>query len=164
MIDILNANQVDLIEEASESGGAIHLGNWEIVKNAEYFKQHEIKFILSAIPEFLADFKYIKNTDITQKVINAKDEGNWNMLDQLDEAADFIKASREKGNILVHCAAGISRSTTCLIAYYIKYKEMDMNSALKKIKAKRSIVCPNVGFQKQLKMYEQKIAEQRQAQ
>ena len=161
MIDIKNANEVDLIEEASENAGAIHLGNWEVVKNADYLQKNEIKFILSAIPEFLADFKYLKNKDIIQKVINAKDEGNWNMLSQLDEAADFINQSRSKGNVLVHCAAGISRSTTCLIAYYIKYKEMTMEAALSKIKTRRSIVCPNVGFQKQLKMYERKLIEQR---
>ena len=76
----------------------------------------------------------IDNLGIVQKVIDAQDDPNFNLFPNLEESADFIYLGLQTGNVLVHCAAGISRSTTCLIAYYIKYKKMTMETAWNLIK------------------------------
>jgi protein-tyrosine phosphatase len=49
--------------------------------------------------------------------------------------------------------AGISRSTTLLIAYLIRYKGMKSDDALHYVRARRSIIDPNPGFWNQLKQY-----------
>ncbi len=147
-------NNVDMIDESADGLGSIFLGNWEAVKDVQFLKDNEIKFILSVIPENLSKFKTIQQLGITQKVINAEDAPGFYLMARFDEAADFIYESRKNGNVLVHCAAGISRSTTCLISYYIKYKKMSMEGAFSKIKARRTFACPNVGFQKQLTKYQ----------
>ena len=42
-------------------------------------------------------------------MIKAFDSPTYKMTPHFDEAYKFIKESLSKGNILVHCAAGISR-------------------------------------------------------
>lgn len=50
----------------------------------------------------------------------------------LDEGVDFIKeAIMSKGNILVHCNVGMSRSATFVIAYLIREKNEYFEEALK---------------------------------
>jgi|688.fasta_scaffold557811_1 hypothetical protein len=46
------------------------------------------------------------------------------------------------------------QSTTLVIAYLIKYKGMSFLHALRFVKSKRPQVCPNLGFELQLKAYE----------
>jgi len=50
--------------------------------------------------------------------------------------------------------AGISRSSSCVIAFMMKEKGYSFHSAMYQVRLKRPIVCPNVGFQKQLMDYE----------
>ena len=48
----------------------------------------------------------------------------------------------------------VIQSATIVIAYLIKYKGMGFSQALKFLKTKRAQVCPNLGFQLQLKNYQ----------
>ena len=49
---------------------------------------------------------------------------------------------------------GISRSTSCVIAYFIKVLGYNVMNALQFIKKKRKQVMPNFGFIDQLVQYE----------
>lgn len=53
--------------------------------------------------------KYPKDGTINHKVIPAYDIPTYKMTPHFDEANQFIKSALARGNILVHCAAGISR-------------------------------------------------------
>jgi atypical dual specificity phosphatase len=55
--------------------------------------------------------------------------------------------------IQVHCAMGISRSATIVCAYLIATMRMTPDEALAAVKKKREIVCPNLGFLRQLEEY-----------
>lgn len=55
------------------------------------------------------------------------------------------------GKILVHCNAGVSRSTTICLAYLMMCEKMSFKSAYELIKAKRECIQPNCGFMRQLK-------------
>jgi len=48
---------------------------------------------------------------------------------------------------------GISRSATVVCAYLIATTEMTADEALVAVQAKRVIVCPNLGFRRQLEEY-----------
>lgn len=78
---------------------------------------------------------------------------HFDLEDYFDEASKFIHDSLNVTNTLVHCMAGISRSTTLLIAYLIRYKGMKSDDALHYVRARRSIINPNPGFWNQLKQY-----------
>ena len=87
--------------------------------------------------------------------LKLNDSPNFRIIKYLDKASDFInQAQINNGTILVHCQLGISRSTTCVIAYFIKYLGYTSLNALNFIKQKRTQVMPNFGFLNQLKTYE----------
>ena len=60
-------------------------------------------------------------------------------------------------NVLIHCMEGKSRSTTLLMAYLIKIKKENTNSAYKIVKKKRQLAMPNLGFMSKLREFEASI-------
>jgi protein-tyrosine phosphatase len=58
------------------------------------------------------------------------------------------------GKVLVHCAAGVSRSATIVIGYIMFKSRIPYQTALEQVKSKRPIVKPNDGFVKQLQEFE----------
>jgi protein-tyrosine phosphatase len=68
-------------------------------------------------------------------------------LDQFfHRSNDFIDRQRKSTNVLVHCYAGISRSTTIVLAYLIYKYKWTLAEALRTVSSIRKIVCPNPGF------------------
>lgn len=65
-----------------------------------------------------------------------------------DEVADFINEHVENGeNVLVHCAAGISRSTTLVLYYMLKYRGYEtVEEALAMVREARPDAEPNHAF------------------
>jgi protein-tyrosine phosphatase len=63
-----------------------------------------------------------------------------------EETNRFLTDALKKGNVLVHCFAGISRSATVVIAFLMKYKKMNFEEAFEFTKQKREIINPNFGF------------------
>ena len=128
----------------------LYLGSIEDAFNLKKLKSLNITHVLNVtteIPNFYeGSFVY--------KKINAKDAPKFQLSKYFDEIADFIHEGTTKGKILVHCYCGISRSTTSILAYLIKYKNQDIESSLKYIRKKRWIICPNDGFIRQLKVYQ----------
>lgn len=86
------------------------------------------------------------------------DHPNFRISLYFNTAVAFLEEVRKSnGKVLVHCQMGISRSTTCIIAYMIKEMNYSAVEALKFIKRKRKIVFPNYGFMDQLIQYERTV-------
>ena len=66
-------------------------------------------------------------------------------------------ALRAKGNVLVHCSAGISRSPTLVLAYMMEKNHWTLEEAFEKMRQLRQIVDPNVSFIVQLKEWEKYV-------
>ena len=92
------------------------------------------------------------------------DEPNENIYQYFNFTYDFIKKyTKQHKNVLVHCYAGISRSSTIILNYIIKdqylnnintYKEKPedvVNHVLSYSKQRRYFINPNNGFLEQLK-------------
>ena len=69
----------------------------------------------------------------------------------------ICETKKKGGKTLVHCMAGVSRSATIVLAYLMKGHGMTLRDAYYLLKARRSVIQPNVGFFRQLMEFEKKI-------
>merc|ERR1712194_715224 len=65
----------------------------------------------------------------------------------LQTVVDFMdNAVRSGGRVLVHCAGGISRSTTAVLAYLVAKRNYSLRDAFAHAHKVRPVVWPNRGF------------------
>ena len=84
------------------------------------------------------------------------DYTSQNLYPYIEEAVKFIKNGKI---VFVHCAAGISRSSSMIIAYLMIEKGMSYDAAFELVKKKRPIIKPNVYFKAQLKKIDELLAK-----
>ncbi|EDQ90268.1 uncharacterized protein MONBRDRAFT_3024, partial [Monosiga brevicollis MX1] len=71
----------------------------------------------------------------------------FEVLPSFLRGAQFIhEAVSAGGRVLVHCAAGVSRSPTMVAAYLILYHNMSMETSISHLQALRQVVSPNLAF------------------
>lgn len=76
---------------------------------------------------------------------------------ELSSSSDFIAKQKEKnGKVLVHCAMGISRSSTVTLAYLVTKEGFSLKEAWLLLKTRRPIAAPNNGFWQALIELEEK--------
>lgn len=86
------------------------------------------------------------------------DEESVNLSPYFDKVFSTIARHRQaNGRVLVYCGLGISRSATFVIAYFLTHYNMPLIDAYKLVQKRRNIICPNVGFFKQLIEMEYKL-------
>lgn len=96
-----------------------------------------------------------RSSQITRMKVPFIDDPTENLLDRLEACLDFIDKARERGTILVHCMAGVSRSAAVIVAYLMKTERLSVKDALSSLRKASSKVCPNKGFMEQLQMFEE---------
>jgi len=74
------------------------------------------------------------------------------MVMMMTVCADEVEA--HGGHILIHCQAGVSRSSTIAIAYIMARSNLAMLDAFRFVKLRRQIVAPNFNFMGQLLEFE----------
>ncbi|KAI0079363.1 phosphatases II [Panus rudis PR-1116 ss-1] len=93
--------------------------------------------------------------------ISLADSTDSDILVHLDTTTEFIRnalTENDTNQVLVHCVMGISRSATVVCAYLIATQAMQAHEALEFVIARRRIVCPNLGFRRQLELYAARCA------
>ena len=132
----------------SEITPNLYLGDMIAAYDEYWLKSLGIRKILSIIDSF--GITYPKETFI-HKIINIGDTQYSNLLQYFKECLLFIDGNEK---VFVHCGAGISRSSTIIIAYVMWKGRKSLNDAIKFVKSKRKVICPNPGFLEQLKIFE----------
>ena len=72
----------------------------------------------------------------------------------------MIEKGRKVGGVLVHCYAGVSRSSTFVIAYIMQKWNKSYDVSKEEVKLSRSCIYPNDGFVHHLKSYD-KVLQKR---
>ena len=94
----------------------IYLGDIIGAQKYQFLKDNKIDHILSLAGE--DSINYDKDLNIEQKIIEIDDCETENIFQYFKECIDFIEKSNK---ILIHCMAGVSRSSSIVIAY-LMYK------------------------------------------
>ena len=98
----------------------------------------------------------IKLDHIKYLEIDIMDDDDVDILSHFNKCITFIdSALKSKNNIVfVHCSAGVSRSSTIIMAYLMKSQKYNLFNAYKHVLQCRECISPNDGFYKQLCKYE----------
>ncbi|NXO61452.1 DS13B phosphatase, partial [Phainopepla nitens] len=106
--------------------------------------------------------KYYADLQIEYYGVEAFDDPSFDISIFFYDAANFIgKALKSSGGkVFVHCAMGVSRSATLVLAFLMIHEKMTLVDALKIVTARRNI-CPNLGFLSQLRDLDIKLNEER---
>jgi len=136
--------------EADEIIDNLFLGNVSAALKLNELKRNGITHVLtihdSLLPLYPHHFNYM--------VITATDFWLTELLSHFAKCFDFIEEALKSGKVLVHCAAGKSRSATVVIAYVMYKLKLGYFDAFRMVQAKRPIICPNEGFREQLQLFE----------
>ncbi|XP_068597100.1 dual specificity protein phosphatase 22-A [Brachionichthys hirsutus] len=128
----------------------LYIGSFHDAESKEGLKENGITHVLSVHHDAAP-----LHEDMTYLCIQAHDDYSQDLLPHFKNAIGFIHECRTSGGVcLVHCLAGVSRSTTLVVAYLMTATDYGFSDCLNAVKVARSCVCPNYGFQNQLKKFE----------
>ncbi|XP_068201873.1 dual specificity protein phosphatase MPK-4-like isoform X2 [Palaemon carinicauda] len=149
-------DEEDLLPEMADLSKieeGLYLGNITAALDTETLKKYRISHILTVDSKPLpTNITYIPGMNFLY--IEVDDMENEDLLAHFEEANAFIEDGQLKGNVLVHCFFGVSRSTTLVISYLMKKHKLTLDEAFQRVKSKRRCVGPNSGFLKQLLVYQ----------
>ncbi|EGG21766.1 putative protein tyrosine phosphatase [Cavenderia fasciculata] len=134
----------------------IYLGAYENATSRSQLDNLKITHIVNMASELEDAFPHL------YKYYRADLDDNFraDITSHFEPINQFIDSAKATGGrVLVHCAMGISRSTTAVMAYIMKTQGLDYATTRQLVKEKRSIIQPNVGFVKALKAYDEKLHE-----
>ena len=138
----------------------LFVGNLQDAYNKDFLIRNNINLVINCCQE-CADVNYASlglggmtvyhlhlRDDITQSLQSYNYLTNmvWVINDHL---------SNNKGGVLVHCFAGVSRSVSIVIAYLMCKYKLSFEQALAFVRKMRPIANPNPFFQQQLRNFNQ---------
>ncbi len=134
----------------------VYIGSQDAAFNLPGLNECKITHILNvatgirnAFPE---QYKYLN--------IELLDVPETNIRKVFTSTNEFIQqALVGNGRVLIHCNAGISRSSTIVLAYLLGIHHMNYEDAYQLLKTARSNIRPNDGFVQQLKEYAAEIMQ-----
>ena len=128
----------------------IWLGNASVARNISLLKRNGITKVLSIMNN--PPHTYKESDGINLKYINIYDKPGENIIRHFGDCIKFMEGNEK---VLVHCIFGKSRSATIVIAYLIWKKKISLEEVLNFVKQKREMAVPNIGFKKQLQIFEE---------
>jgi len=140
----------------------LYLGNIDDVQSVKFIRENNIKLIINAAIEVIVPIHEDVNIIMNLQWHDSMEQSiNFCFLDYLTNVIhSFLKENKA---VLVNCFAGISRSSTIVIAYMMKYYNMTFDEAFNYVQSKRWIVNPNPNFRMILKNYEQYLLNTKQS-
>lgn len=125
----------------------LYIGSVKEASDKKWLQDNHITHIVNAAEElqnyFPGEFSYLN--------LRLQDIPRQSLYPVLEESYKFIwKAIGKGGTVLVHCHAGISRSSSIVIYFLMKLKGWVYMQALAYLKKRHERADPNNGFARQL--------------
>ena len=118
----------------------------------ERLETHKIRTIITVMGCRLEE-KIVSKVD-TYHFFSCEDNMGVDLYSQFPNFVEWITGGLKNGPVLVHCAAGFSRSVTAVIAYMIPTFGVTFEKSLAVIQQRRAQAGPNLGFRDQLRKWE----------
>ena len=153
-------------EYPSEINEFIYLGEKCNALNANALNAIGVVNILNMAPNNVQTGKeYYVNAGLKVEnylELNCHDEDDFDISIYFSQISEYLTLCKQNysqsgGKVLVHCAAGISRSATALICYLVKGENKSLEEAFKLVKERRGVICPNIAFVKSLVRWESEL-------
>lgn len=126
----------------------LYLGSMDAGRDESLLREKAVTHVLGILDNFFCMPKF---EGITYFRVEMADSFQSNIENHLPAVLEFIEQARKEGhNVLVHCAAGISRSASFVIAYMMVKYNMQYEAARDFVRSKRGCIMPNLGFRRQL--------------
>ncbi|KAM6946032.1 dual specificity protein phosphatase 19-like [Aplochiton taeniatus] len=124
------------------------LGSQDAAHDFSTLKKHQVSHILNVAYGVENTF-----TDLfIYKTLSILDQPDTDITAHITDCSLFIdQAHAEKGVVLVHCNAGVSRAAAVVIGYLILRDGQPFDAAFSLVKTARPASCPNPGFTQQLR-------------
>lgn len=125
--------------------GGLYLGDKAAAADAAALAKHKITAIVTVASELA-----VPEDSFWRFQVALEDTPEADLLSRLPTLLASIHGELGKGNVLVHCRLGVSRSAATVIAYLMRYRGLAYELAFERVKRKRTVVNPNKGLRSQL--------------
>ena len=143
----------------------IYIGSGLASQTLKTLKKNNITHVLNVSAEITNAFENSSEISLIYKSEPFADLVDADIIKTgiLERCLEFINNVIENnGNVLVHCAAGMSRSGAIIIGYLMRTRKISFKEALIDVRKVRQCISPNSGFTKQLIDYFDEITKQEQ--
>lgn len=107
----------------------------------------------------VSSYECVLNPKVTFLWVGMSDSNTQRLFGLVPDCISFINtALKTPGNkVLIHCHAGISRSVSIAIIYYMWSERLSLNDAVSKVGGKRKKASPNLNFLGQMLFLEKAL-------
>ncbi|CAD8085314.1 unnamed protein product [Paramecium primaurelia] len=146
----IQSNDMDKVH--SFFGNNLWLGSLKAAKNSQLLIQNNIKTVIT-----VANNISLKLENFKHYIFTIEDSASFRIIDYFMQINEVIEEELKNGSVLVHCVAGVSRSSACVIAYLMQSQGWSYEKTYYYVKEKRLTINPNPGFKKQLIQYRNQL-------
>lgn len=134
--------------------GRLFIGSIGAAYNKTNLLATDITHVLCVAGSIRAAFEH----DFVYQTVDVRDKADEHLSVHFETCHSFIDECLESGGkVLIHCFAGVSRSSTVLTSYLMKHCKWTRDRALEHIRLFRPQANPNSGFMQQLSDYESSL-------
>lgn len=127
----------------------LYLGNQKDSEQYDKLYEMNIKTVISLLSKERDESvrSNYQKLNITHHHYEIEDQPHSNLVCILDLVTSQINEGLRKGNVLIHCYAGISRSASCVLYFLLQNKKFDrLFDAYEYLIKCRNVILPNIGF------------------